>query len=416
MKVLIQTMGSAGDTHPFVGVGSAMRARGHEVLLFGNELFREVSERAGLRFVQIGNAGTYRRTIEDPDLWHPRKGLRVSVEEMVIGELRNSIASIEAHLDGTDVVVSSTLGFAARIVRELHDVPLVVAHLAPVVFRSSHRLPQSEDMLVSDGSPAWLKRWWWTLADFIGDRAVGPELNAVRAARGLTQPVHGVFNEWFHSPDRTLGLFPDWFGPPQPDWPETVRLTGFPLYDESEKNPIDSKLEEWLSAGDPPVVFTPGSANVHASRFFHTAVEVCERLGLRAVLASRYADAIPSGLPSSIRHEEFVPFGWLLPRSQALVSHGGIGTCAQALASGVAHLVTHMAFDQRDNGSRLEDLGTGIRLPMKRFRRRRAQQAVAALLNDPVASRAQALAPRVDRDTALDATCREIEAVAQGRP
>ena len=221
-----------------------------------------------------------------------------------------------------------------------------------------------------------------------------------------------IFDQWIHSPDRTLGLFPPWFGPPQPDWPENVRLTGFPLYDEGDERPLDEELDRWLIDGVEPVIFTGGSSNVQASTFFATALSVCQTLELRAVFVTTNPEDVLSELPPSIRHETYVPFGRLLPRSRALVSHGGIGSCAQALAAGIPHLVVHRAFDQRDNGSRLEDLGVGGAVPAGRFRGRRARRAVSAILEKSVKTKARELSVRVDRESALDATCREIEAVA----
>ena len=64
------------------------------------------------------------------------------------------------------------------------------------------------------------------------DPTVVPALNEWRRELGLP-PVTRVFSDWIHSPQRVIGLFPDWFGNPQPDWPAAVRLTGFPLYDDS---------------------------------------------------------------------------------------------------------------------------------------------------------------------------------------
>jgi rhamnosyltransferase subunit B len=410
VRVLIQTVGSAGDVHPFIGVGKALVARGHDVMLFGNEVFGGVAERAGLTFVQSGDAETFERTHEDPDIWDPSKSLKVVVRGFVIPELTNAIASIESHLDDSTVLVGSTLGFAARVVRELHEVPLVVAHLAPTAFRSYHRLPKTDRMLVSDRSPRFMKSLWFRFIDGYSDRAVGPGLNAVRAERGL-EPVSRILSEWIHSPDRTLGLFPDWFGPPQPDWPETVRLTGFPLFDESDQRPVDPDLEAWLSDGTPPVVFTAGSQNNGGATFFGAALSVCQVLGLRAVFATRNPDVVPTDLPPTIRHEAYVPFGRLLPRSRALVSHGGVGTSAQALAAGIPHLVTYLAFDQRDNGSRFEDLGAGRAIPMRKFSGLTAQNALESILEDSVATQARELSGRVDREAALDATCQEIEAV-----
>lgn len=62
-----------------------------------------------------------------------------------------------------------------------------------------------------------------------------------------------------HSPQGVLGLFPDWFAPPQRDWPAKVTLTGFPLFDNASFRNVDEELEDFLAEGQAPIVFTPGS-------------------------------------------------------------------------------------------------------------------------------------------------------------
>src|SRR5690606_30678605 len=124
---------------------------------------------------------------------------------------------------------------------------------------------------------------------------------------------------------------------------------------------------EFLVAGEPPIVFAPGSANVQATEFFRTAAEVCEQLGRRGVLMTKYPDQLPPDLPRSVRQFGFVPFSKLLPRAAALVHHGGIGTCAQGLAAGLRQVVMPMAYDQLDNGTRLARLGVGGVIPVEKF-------------------------------------------------
>jgi hypothetical protein len=33
------------------------------------------------------------------------------------------------------------------------------------------------------------------------------------------QSARGMTNTWWHSSDLVIGIFPDCYGPPQPDWP-----------------------------------------------------------------------------------------------------------------------------------------------------------------------------------------------------
>ncbi|CAN5790212.1 glycosyltransferase [soil metagenome] len=412
MKVLIQTLGSAGDTFPFIGIGSALVARRHDVVLFANEVFRPSVEAAGLTFVEMGDAASYMDLAANSAVWDARRGIEL-ILKAVVDHLDESIEIIEAELDGADVIVSSSLGFGARMVRDIHGTPLVIAHLAPSLLRSSVRLPRTEVMLVGDNSPSWVKSLWWRLGDFLVDRVAGPELNSVRQKYGLP-PVKRILDEWStYSPDRTLGLFPEWFGPPQPDWKRPVTLTGFPLYDGSDLDELDRSLDAWLSDGPPPVVFTAGSANYQAAEFFDVARNVAAELGLKSLFVTPSSSDLPDLLPMNVRSENFVPFSKLLPRSRALISHGGVGTCAQALAAGIPHLVAHLNFDQRDNASRLEDLGTGFGMPISRFAGSTAVDAVDSLLSDRYRARAEAVSSLVDRDRSLREACLAIEESAR---
>ena len=94
MRVVIQTLGSAGDVHPYVGLGRALRARGHDVHVLACEIFQDTVECAGLTFVQCGDTESYERSTRDPDLWHPRKGLSVVVRDAIAPSLRPAYESI----------------------------------------------------------------------------------------------------------------------------------------------------------------------------------------------------------------------------------------------------------------------------------------------------------------------------------
>jgi UDP:flavonoid glycosyltransferase YjiC (YdhE family) len=76
-------------------------------------------------------------------------------------------------------------------------------------------------------------------------------------------------------------------------------------------------------------------------------------------------------------HASYAPFSKIFPRAAVVIHHGGIGTCAQAMAAGVPQVVMPLAFDQFDNAARLQKLGLAVVLPAQRFTARRAAMAIA---------------------------------------
>jgi UDP:flavonoid glycosyltransferase YjiC (YdhE family) len=297
MRILLFPMGSAGDVHPFIGLGGALQTRGHEVFVITNGYYADSVRAAGLEFVELGTAEEFKRITDDPNLWHPKRAFGTIIEKGVNLTYGPALqAARELHKPGETVMAAGTLGIAARNVRDKLDIPLATVHLAPGIFLSAHHMPRLHGAPVPQWAPRWLKALQWEMASRITDKVVLPGLNAFRREQDLP-PARHVIREWWHSPDRVIGLFPDWFGPPQPDWPAQTRLTGFPLFDQMEMQAMPPDLAAWLEDGDPPVVFTPGSAMAHGGRFFHEAVKAMQMLGRRALLLTQYPELARQRLP-----------------------------------------------------------------------------------------------------------------------
>jgi len=408
-------VGSSGDVHPFIGIGRALRARGHDVVIVTSGAFKEVCERAGLGFRETVSAEIFDRMSKHPDLWNSTKGLQF-VLGTVADYLRFGYGLVgELYEPGRTVLVGHALSFGTRLFEEKHGVPSATLHLAPSIFRSDFQQPAFAPGWELTRAPRWVKRmFWWGIDRFLIDPLIVPKLKAVRQELGLP-PVSRVFRDWVHSPQRVIALFPDWFGPPQPDWPAALRFAGFPQYDESDQQQLAPGLLRFLDAGEPPIVFTPGSANQSAASFFQAAVDASLRLNRRALLLTRYTDHLPA-LPATVHYESFAPFSRLLPRCAALVHHGGIGTLAQALAAGVPQLTMPMGFDQPDNTTRLLRLGVARWVAPAKFTGERVAPLLDSLLTDPaVASACAKYAVLLKDSAALDRTCDLLEELASGQ-
>lgn len=416
MDFLLLTIGSHGDVHPFVGIGRALRERGHIVRLVTNEAFRELVERAGLDFIGVGDAATFRSVQSDPDIWHPLRGPGVVMKH--VGEtLAAAYDAVAANARPETVIVGSTLALGGRIASEKLGLAMATVHLAPICIRSSVTLPRLPGMPSLNWLPLFVRQRFWDGADrwFI-DPLICPPLNLFRAEKGLP-PVGRIQAGWWHSPHLTIGLWPEWFFPRQPDYPEQVRLAGFPLYDESDQSPLDPDLDAWLAAGDAPVAFTPGSAMLFGHRFFRTAVDACQHLGRRGLLLTRHPEQLPADLPPTVRHVAFAPFGGLLPRCAALVHHGGIGTTAQALRAGVPQLVMPMSHDQFDNAALCRRLGVADALSVRRFTPRRVARTLGRLLSsDAVRQATVSVAAKSRADRPLERVCDLLEGVIRELP
>jgi len=407
-------MGGAGDVHPFIALGAALKARGHRATILTNPIFQAVIERQGIGFLPVGSAEEANAAIANPELWHLRKGFKV-IAQVVVPAIEQIYRLIDQQADSRTVVAFSSLAFGARVAQEKLGIPSASVHLQPSVIRTLADQGMMGNVRLSASRPTWFKQGLFRIVDaLVLDRRLKAPLNDLRARLGLA-PVDRVMHRWMHSPQLVIGFFPEWFAAPQPDWPANTHTVGFPLWDADGEAASFAEAEEFLNAGSAPIVFTPGSAGATMQRFFKQSVRAARQLGMRAMLVTNYSEQVPANLPANIKVFGYLPFSQVLPRAALLVYHGGVGTLAQGIKARVPHLVVPHGYDQFDSGWRIEQLGLGKSIPQNRYRAPRVARAIEDILGDNASAPRRAdHASRIDSADAVARACRLIEGLAPG--
>ena len=383
-QFLLMPFGSSGDTHPFVGIGRELKARGHAVTVLVNGYFRPTVVRAGLDFVEMGRAQQYLDMLNNPDIWDPKKGFKAVVGNAYKPEaVRIQFQEIQKRFqaDRDLVVVAGSLAMGARIAEEKLGVRMANLHLQPMMFFSVQKPPVTPNGRIPDWLPRPLLRMiYWIVDRFMYGPVIGDIVEPIRAELGLPK-TKDYLSEWMHSSRLTLGLFPKWFAHAE-DWPAQLKQTGFPLFDDGADQPLSPEVEAYLQRGEAPIVYTFGSGMRRGEKLFAAAAQSCERLGLRGILLTPFREQLPAALPAHATHFDYIPLARLLPRAAALVHHGGIGTTSQALRAGTPQLITPLSHDQPDNADRVEKLGVGRMLPSQQATGETMANALRQLLSD----------------------------------
>lgn len=396
-------------------MGREFVARGHEVIFYANPFFRSYITDSAFRFVPVGAVERYSALLGELSDGNPSRAFKrvaMAYAELCPEYYRVMKADV---IPGNTIAIGNSLLFSHRLLGETDRIPCATVHLAPSVFRSNVRPPRLVPHWITSRTPFLLKRTaWWLLDKAFYDPSFTVPLNKYRAELGLLG-VNRIFRSWIHQADCVVGLFPDWFGEPQSDWPEHVTLAGFPLYDHGNRVSLSPSLEEFIRDGQPPVAFSAGTATATAHEFFKTSVEASTAAGLRAILLTPFRQQVPASLPNGVIHVDYAPFGSLLPKLAAFVHHGGIGSTSQALRAGVPQLIRPVAYDQFDNSAHAVRLGVAQEVLPKQYVPHVVAGALKKLTTDhSLNQHCQQVASRLANCNSIGTACDSI--LSRGNP
>jgi UDP:flavonoid glycosyltransferase YjiC (YdhE family) len=344
-RIVIATLGSYGDIHPYMAIADELRARGHNPVIATSELYREKVEAADFEFAAMSPhipPPQEQDMFMTESLMHPRLGSGFLLNELLVPSLRESYKDLLLAIQHADLLLTHPIAFAGPLVAQTTGIPWVSSVLWPAAFLSAYDPPVP---------PFWQ---WMKHVELFGPRVVAAFFTQVkkrfqnqsydefRNELGLPDRGSPMF-EAQHSPTLILALFSTLFAKPQVDWPPQTRVTGFAFYDGGDARQMPLELSRFLDDGAPPIVFTLGTSAVWVARdFYRESIEAAKILNRRAVLLiGDERNKPPQSLPPEVVAVDYAPFEALMERGCAIVHHGGVGTTSQALRSGIPTLIVH---------------------------------------------------------------------------
>ena len=385
-RIVLATYGSFGDLHPYIAIAIELRERGHHPVIATSGFYRSKIEAEGLEMrslrpdapPQEREAELMRRALDR------KRGMEYLFKEFMLTDFRASYEDLRDAVRGADLLVTHPLAFAGPIIVEQTGIKWLSTVLAPLTLFSAYD-PGVPPMSPAAHSLLKLHPAISRIAIKIGERATRSLVRAVddlRSELKLPAGAHPLFAAQ-HAPRGVLALFSELFARRQSDHPPQTELTGFPFYDASDRTvraTLTPELRQFLDEGEPPIVFTLGSAaHVIADDFYRESLAAAVRLGRRAVLLIGGESNLPADLPATVRAVAYAPFSELFPRASCVVCSGGIGTIAQVMRAGVPALVMPFSFDQPDNADRLRRLHVSRTIEREDYRAARVANELTEL-------------------------------------
>ncbi|MBM4311223.1 MAG: glycosyltransferase [Deltaproteobacteria bacterium] len=369
-RFLFSTLGSLGDVHPYIAVARVLIAQGHGAIITASEEHREVIQCAGVEFCAMCPAMAQKEDYQAAvaQLFDVRRGPELLVRRFVMPHLRTAYKNLLAASRRADVLVSHPLAMALPLVAEKLGIPRVATVLSPLLFVSAYDPPVIPEAVwlhkLRFCGPG-LYRFLFKLAKH-KIRSWERPLRGLRKEIGLAPLRQSAMLEGHYSALLNLAMFDPQLAQPQPDWPANTLVCGSAIFDGAPpESAVIEDLENFLAAGEAPVVFALGSSAVWiAGDFWDKAVAATLKLGLRAILLT--GPHVPEGLPVTVRAYSYLPYSMVFPRASIVVHQAGIGTLSHALRAGRPQLIVPVAFDQPDNARRACSLGLARTVPFRK--------------------------------------------------
>ena len=396
MNILFASTPATGHINPLLAIVRMLRAEGHEITFLTGSAFRTRIENSGAKFVSLqGRADFDGQDLLSvaPELKDIRPGLewfRVAIERIFVDSLPAQHQGLIQALEEcqADVIIGDDMFFGV--------LPMLLGSQSkrpPIVLCGTSFLHLARE----DGAPNFLglppattdeqRHQYAAIAreyDEGVDRPSLLSLNKVLNALGLGPVSVPLFHSVVELADAYMQLSVPRFEFPR-QIPPTVHFVGTPPI-----IPGQAPLPPWaheLDGSRKVVLVTQGTFANHnlglliAPTLAALATE--PDVLVVATTGGRPVDAIPGDVPSNARVASFLPFEWLLPHVDVLVTNGGYGSVNQAMSFGIPLVTAGMTEDKADVNARVAWSGVGLNLATNEPTQEALRAAVRTALDRP---------------------------------
>ena len=386
LKITLLAVGSRGDVNPACALGSGLKMAGYQVCIATHNSFREFVNQSGLEFASI--RGNYKQLLKSEaglNTLEGRASLRLVSDDLLAQQLQDCWQACQ----GSYAIISFPLSLYGYHIAEALKIPFFVMSYIPIIATKDFPLLEFDN--TKTGFLArFLNPLSYKIAQFLSWRNDCSVINTFRNNLNLPAIPYGGVSFRKDIPEN-LSEIPiiHYFSPsiiPRPqDWSNSVYITGHLLSQAHLEYQPDSKLKKFINQGEKPIYVGFGSMTVRKPQAItETIIQALKLNNQKAILLSGWADLGAVKLPENIfLLKEYVPFEWLFPQLKAVVHHGGSGTVALGLRSGIPQVIVPFFADQPAWGKRLQTLGVAPHpLPVKELTTEKLSKLINIAIND----------------------------------
>ena len=396
MKVLFASTPATGHLNPMLAIANILIADGHEIAFLTGSVFRARVEASGAKFFALPSGADFDlrdilsvvpelKTIAPGPEW-----LRIACERIFVDAIPAQNQGLHEALEHfqADVIVGDDMifGILPMLLGPREERP-------PVVLCGTSILHWARD----DGAPNFVglppatteeqRRQYAVIADEYDvnvDQPVLRSLNKILKSYGVRPVTIPLFHSVIELADAYMQLSVPSFEFPR-RFPSTVHFVGTPPIIRDQV-PLPPWADE-LDGSQKVVLVTQGTVANH--NFGLLLAPTLEALASEpdvlvvATAGGRPVDAIPGPIPSNARLASYLPFEWLLPRVDALVTNGGYGSVNQAMSFGIPLVTAGLTEDKADVNARVAWSGVGINRATNEPTPEALREAVRTVLDRP---------------------------------
>lgn len=396
MKILFASTPATGHLNPMLAIANILIADGHEIAFLTGTAFRARVESCGARFFPLPPGADF--DLRDilsvvPELKSIPPGpewLRVACERIFVDAIPAQNQGLHESLEHfqADIILGDDMLFGV--------LPMLLGPREarpPVVLCGTSFLHWARD----DGAPNFLglppatteeqRQQYATIAgeyDATVDQPVLRSLNKVLQPFGVRPVTIPLFHSVIELADAYLQLSVPSFEFPR-KFPSTVHFVGTPPIIRDQV-PLPPWAHE-LDGSRKVVLVTQGTVANHNFGLLvgPTLAALANEPDVLVVATAggRPVDAVPGPIPSNARIASYLPFEWLLPRVNVLVTNGGYGSVNQAMSFGIPLVTAGMTEDKADVNARVAWSGVGVNLATNEPTPEALREAVRTVLDRP---------------------------------
>ena len=404
MHITILALGSRGDIQPYTTLGKGLKSVGHQVRFITFENFAALVVENELDFHPIkGNAEALVATAGADML-----ALIRSFGSLAEGYARDLSAP---HLGETDLIINQLpVGLYGYDLAEKYNVPMVLAAVIPLARTQAFPLMGFSKFPV----PGYNKATYY-FGEQMAWQMFRAVINRWRKQTLSLPPLRlaGYFDQLGTTHIPILNGFSQHVVQRPADWGGNIHMTGYWFPEDDHWQP-PSDLQAFIEAGSPPIFIGFGSMPIkNPQRTTDIILEALKQSGQRGILHMGWGGLGNQELPDYVFKIDYAPYGWLFPRMAMVIHHGGSGTTAFGLRSGVPSCVVPFVFDQYYWGERIARLGVGpepIRHTQLTVERLRAAIELG-VNNSRLRQRASELGQKIRAENGIDSASQIIEKI-----